>query len=151
VISAAATSRFVPVRPTGSGAEPECAPEWGMASHVPRWIAVGALIALVAVDGACQSTALEPLPLDLRVDLDRASVNPGDTVHVVTTAEGGTLLGIVVDYGDGTSDSYGTGGARTAKVTFKHAYSASGAYTVKAVVTVGAAGDKTATAQLHVN
>ena len=107
--------------------------------------------ALLALGVACQSSALEPLPLDLHVDLDRATANPGDTVHVVTTAQGGTLLGIVVDYGDGTSASYDTGGARTAKVTFKHAYTASGAYTVTAVVTDGVAGDKTAEAQVHVN
>jgi hypothetical protein len=110
-----------------------------------------ALGALIALGVACQSAALEPLPLDLRIDLDRATANPGDTIQVVTTAQGGTLLGIVVDYGDGTSDSYATSGARNAKVTFKHAYTASGAYTVKAVVTDAVAGDKTAAAQLRVN
>jgi plastocyanin len=107
-------------------------------------------LATAAGGEACQS-AVETLPLDVHVDLSRTSASPGDTVSAVTTAQGATLLGITIDFGDGAGDSYGTSGARTAKVTFKHAYKAPGTYTVSAVATDGVAGQKTTSVQLRIN
>jgi PKD domain len=121
-----------------------------MLTRVRRWTIAGALLT-GALFAACQGSTLEPLPLDVRVDLTPATANRGDTVLAVATAQGGTLLGITIDFGDGVSDSYNTAGARTAKVTFKHAYTSSGAYTVKVVVTDGVAGDKAASTLFRVN
>ena len=101
---------------------------------------------------ACQSSAsVETLPLEVQVSLDRTTANRGETVTAVATAQGGVLLGITIDYGDGATDSYNTAGASTAKVSFKHAYTTSGTFTVKAVVTDGVGGDKSAAAQVRVN
>jgi hypothetical protein len=109
------------------------------------------LVAALATLVGCESAPVQPLALDVHVDLDRAAANRGDTVHAVATAQGETLLGLTIDFGDGATDVYNTGGARTAKVTFKHAYTASGAYTVTVVATDGVAGNKTAATQLRVN
>lgn len=114
-------------------------------------ILFGAALATVAAGEACQSATVEALPLDLHIDLSRTSATPGDTIAVVTTAQGEALLGITIDFGDGAGDAYNTAGARTAKVTFKHAYRTSGTYTVTAAVTDGIAGQKTSSAQLRIN
>lgn len=114
-------------------------------------ILAGAILAIASAGTACQSSAIEPLPLTVHVDLSRTTASPGDTVLAITTAQGGTLLGITIDFGDGSGESFGTAGARTAKVTFKHAYKTSGTYTVNVTATDGVAGDKSAAVQLRVN
>lgn len=112
---------------------------------------LGATIATIATAGACQSATVDALPLDLTVALSRASAAPGDTITMVANAQGGGLLGINIDFGDGAGDSFNTGGARTAKVTFKHVYRTSGTYTVTAAVTDAEAGQKTTSVQVRIN
>ena len=75
---------------------------------------------------------------------------PGDTISFVATAQGGNLIGVETDYGDSTADQYATGGARNAKVTFRHAYEARGTFTVRVTVTDGVAGQKSATVEVRV-
>lgn len=106
---------------------------------------------LVAGVFACSPSSLEPLPLDVTIQASRATAAPGDTVTFVADAQGGTLLGLQVDYGDNNTDQYSTGGARTAKVTFRHAYQQRGTYTVRVVVTDAAAGQKEASVEVSVN
>ena len=112
-----------------------------------------ALVGLVILVGAasCVSTQLEALPLTVTVEASRTTAAPKDSILFVIRAGGGSLLGLTADYGDGTSDSFGTGGARTASVTFKHSYLTTGTYTVTATATDVAAGQKTATVQVRVN
>ena len=113
-----------------------------------------ALVGLVILVGtvSCVSTALEALPLTVTVEASRTTAAPKDSILFVIRAGGGALLGLQADYGDGTSvDSFGASGARTASVTFRHAYLTAGTYTVTASAIDAAAGQKTATVQIRVN
>ncbi len=100
---------------------------------------------------ACAPATLEPKPLDVAVEANRTTATMGDSITFVVSAQGGALIGVELDYGDSSIDQYATGGARTARVTFRHAYAQPGTYTVKAVVTDAAAGQKQATIEVRVN
>lgn len=109
--------------------------------------------ALVAVASsallAC-SNSLKPLPLDVRVQASRTTAVVGDTITFVVDAQGDALVGVAIDYGDLTLDRYQTRGARTARVTFTHAYGAPDSYAVQAVATDTKLGEKSATTQVTV-
>jgi hypothetical protein len=107
------------------------------------------IIGGLALATACQST-LEALPLEISVTASRATAAPGDTIAFVATIQGGSLLGLDADYGDNTTEQYGTAGARTGKVTFRHAYLARGTFTAKITVTDASAGQKNASVQVRV-
>jgi hypothetical protein len=115
---------------------------------MPRTLLCALLALGVAV---CSGSTLEPLPLDVSIQASRATAAPGDTIAFVVDAQGGQLLGVELSYGDDSTDQFGTGGARTARVTFKHAYLLRGTYLVRAVVTDALAGQKEATAEVRVN
>lgn len=107
------------------------------------------LIASLGLAAACQSS-LEALPLEISVAASRSTAAPGDTITFIATVQGGSLLGLDADYGDNTADQYGTAGARTGKVTFRHAYQARGTFTTKITVTDASAGQKNASVQVRV-
>ena len=107
-------------------------------------------LALVIL-GACSGESLAPLPLDIVIEASRITAAPGDSISFQVTAQGGQLIGIITTYGDGTEDQFGTGGARTARVTFRHAFSAPGTFEVQATVTDGRAGEKAASVEIRVN
>jgi hypothetical protein len=111
------------------------------------------LLGLIGLVGtaSCVSTQLEALPLTVSVDANRTTVTQQDSVIFTVKAGGGALIGLTAEYGDGTSDSYATSGARTATVTFNHKYAAAGTYTVTATATDVSAGQKTATVAIRVN
>jgi hypothetical protein len=113
--------------------------------------AIAVLVASLALFAACAESTLDPLPLDITITASRTTAAPGDTVVFVATVQGGSLLGLNVDYGDGAVDSYGTAGARTGKVSFHHAYASPGTFTTKISVTDGVAGVKEASIQIRVN
>ena len=110
------------------------------------------LLALVAlgVTASCQASSLEALPLEISVTASRTTAAPGDTIAFTATIQGGSLLGLDADYGDNTTEQYGTAGARTGKVTFRHAYQARGTFTTKITVTDASAGQKNASVQVRV-
>lgn len=110
---------------------------------------MGALV-LVGIS-ACGPSSAEPLALDVRLEAARTTVAPGDTIAFVVTAQGGNLFGVELDYGDSTTVQYATGGARTARVTFRHAYLTRGTYTARAVATDALAGQKDASLEIRVN
>jgi hypothetical protein len=56
-----------------------------------------------------------------------------------------------MDYGDMGADQYATGGAHSARVTFRHAWETAGTFTVRAVVTDAILGEKEATVGIVVN
>jgi hypothetical protein len=87
---------------------------------------------------------LEPLPLTIGIEASQTTAAPGDAINFLVSAQGGDLVGIETDYGDGSAEQYATGGARTARVTFRHAYSGAGTYEVRATVTDARAGSKVA-------
>jgi len=107
------------------------------------------LIAGLGFVAACQSS-LEALPLEISVAASRTTAAPGDTILFTATIQGGSLLGLDADYGDNTTDQYGTAGARTGKVTFRHAYQVRGTFTTKITVTDASAGQKNASVQVRV-
>ena len=69
----------------------------------------------------------------------------------VADAQGGSLVGLQIDYGDTNSDLFSAAGARTARVTFRHAYQQVGTFTVRVIVTDASAGQKEATTEVRVN
>jgi predicted phage tail protein len=102
--------------------------------------------------GACLSTEPAAHPVTVSVEASQTTAAPNDSIRFVVKAEGDALLAVQADYGDGTGvDSYGTSGARTASVTFRHAYLAAGTYTVTATAIDAFAAQKTATVQIRVN
>jgi hypothetical protein len=107
-----------------------------------------ALAAIVAAMTACIGSA-EPLPLDISIQAP-ASGTTLDSVNIIVHAQGNSLIGIETTFGDGTQESFGTSGARTATVTFRHRYTQSGTYQVTATVSDAVLGQKAATAQLSV-
>ncbi|MEW5918534.1 MAG: hypothetical protein AB1762_19180 [Gemmatimonadota bacterium] len=110
------------------------------------------LVALLFVAAVgCSTDPIEPLPLQLTVEANRTTAATGDTVTFVTNAQGGSLVGVEIDYGDNTTDTFATGGARTARITFRHAYQQRATFTVRAVVTDALAGTKEATIAVTVN
>lgn len=99
---------------------------------------------------ACGPATTAPQPLEISVAASRASVAVGDTVSFVATVQGTSLLGLDADFGDGGTDSYGTAGARTGKVTFRHPFSARGTYTVKITATDSDTSQKSASVGIQV-
>ena len=100
---------------------------------------------------ACGDSTLDPLPLDVRVEASRTSAAPADSISFLVTAQGGSMVGIETDYGDGSSDLFDTGGARTARVTFRHAYSTRGMFEVTATVTDAVLGQKAVSLEININ
>jgi plastocyanin len=113
------------------------------------WLTTRRALLIVAL-AACGDDSLAPLPLDIRIQASRATAAVGETVSFVVNAQGGTLVGVEMNYGDGDTDLHPTSGARTARITFDHAYSAAGTYQVRATVTDAVAGMKDATVEVQV-
>jgi hypothetical protein len=110
------------------------------------------LVAFILLIGvmACGDGSLDPLPLEVTVQASRTTATPGDAIGFVVTAQGGTLLSVAIDYGDSTTEAYNAAGARTATVTFSHAYEAVGTYQVVARVADAIAGERDATVEIRV-
>ncbi|MGQ0641782.1 MAG: PKD domain-containing protein [Gemmatimonadaceae bacterium] len=109
---------------------------------------VGAFLLVGVI--ACSTKPLEPLPLEITIAANRTTAAPGDTITFVTDAQGGSLVGVEIDYGDTATDAFATGGARTARVTFRHAFQQRANYTVRVVVTDALAGQKEASVEVRV-
>lgn len=114
-----------------------------------RRILTGAF--LLAAVTACHGSSLGPLPFLVTIGASRATAAPGDSIAFTVNAQGGELFGVEIDFGDGITDQYATSGARTARVTFKHAYDSSGVYTARAVVTDALAGQKEVSVDVTIN
>ena len=110
-----------------------------------------AMVLAIASLSACTESTLAPLPLEITVAANRTTAAPGDTVYFVATVQGGQLLGLDADYGDSTADQFGASGARTGKITFRHAYAARGTFTTKITVTDATLGTASASVEIRVN
>jgi hypothetical protein len=136
--------------PVLDGAAPRAMVE-RMRSAMPRSVLRVVVRSLLLIGGAaCGDRSLEPLPLSITVEASRVTAVVGETVEFVVSAQGGMLIGVEIDYADGVSDERGTSGARTARVTFRHAYTAAGTYQVRATVVDAVAGTKAASVEVHV-
>lgn len=109
------------------------------------------LLGLLPLVCASCLAPIEALPLTVTVEASRTTAAPQDSITFVVKAGGSALVGIQAEYGDGASDSFNPSGARTATVSFLHAYLAKGTYTVTAIVTDATAGQQKATVQVRVN
>jgi hypothetical protein len=101
-------------------------------------LAVGCAAAWFAA--GCSQSTLEPLPLQISLTPAHSTAPPGDSVTFIATMQGGSLLGMIVDYGDKTTEQFPAGGARTARIAFRHAYPAPGTFVIRASVTDATAG-----------
>jgi hypothetical protein len=113
-----------------------------------KYLAVA--IALVAIT-ACRQTTEPPGEVTVTLEASHATAQRGDTVTFTVNAAGNNLFGVVVEFGDANVDQYATSGALTARVTFKHAYTAAGTFTVRAIVSDAISGDREATRSIVVN
>ena len=110
---------------------------------------IGMLLGVAAA--ACRQSTEPPTALSVSLQANTAVVARGDTVSFQVSAAGNNLVGVIIDYGDSSTDQYATGGALTARVTFKHAYGAAGSFTVRASVTDAIAGEKEVSTLIVVN
>ena len=111
-----------------------------------RWLFTVLLLA-----GGCRQTTEPPVPLVATLQSSRSTAARGDTVTFTVNATGNNLVGVVIDFGDQAADQFATGGARTARVTFKHVFQATGSFAVSAVVTDAIAGEKEASTTVVIN
>jgi len=100
---------------------------------------------------ACRPLTSETIPLELTLTANRSAVAKGDTVDFSVQARGNALVGVVIDFGDSATDLKATGGATSARVTFRHPYGASGTYVARAVITDALEGEREATVEVRVN
>jgi hypothetical protein len=114
-----------------------------------RFVMIGMTLSLAAI--ACRQTTQPPIGLSVSIQANPAVVLRGDTVTFQVTATGNNLVGVTIDFGDSSTDQYATGGALTARVTFKHVYNAAGSFTARVTVTDAIAGEKEVTTLIVVN
>ncbi len=105
-----------------------------------RMALVAAAALAVAGTAACSSSSLE-IGSELSLELDApASVPLADSLVIQYDARGRSLLGLVVEYGDGTADSVAFVGSQSAGGRLAHKYSESGEYRVTGRVQDGVEG-----------
>ncbi|MBI4540887.1 MAG: hypothetical protein HY704_15395 [Gemmatimonadetes bacterium] len=95
-----------------------------------------ALVALALALPACrleQELGPSDRPLIIDLSADRSTARPGEEIAFQVQASGAYLAGIIINYADGQVDSVATGGARTASVRTRHAYTKAGTYVVRAI------------------
>ena len=114
-----------------------------------RFVMIGMALGIGAM--ACRSTTQPPVGLSVSIQANTAVVLRGDTVSFQVNAAGNNLVGVIIDYGDSSTDQYATGGALTARVTFKHVYTVAGSFMARATVTDAIVGDKEVSTLIVVN
>ncbi len=108
-------------------------------------VTVTAVLTAVLIWAGCR-TSTEPIrEFTVSLTANTLLADPGDTLTLTVDAAGSSLVGVVMDFGDGTVEQYATGGATSAHVNFRHAWSAGGTFPVRAEVTDAYSGEKTAT------
>lgn len=100
---------------------------------------------------SCRQTTAAPVPVVVALEASAAVAQRGDTVTFTVRATGNNLVGVIMEYGDELTDQYATGGALTARVTFRHAYTIQGTFTVRAIATDAIGGEKEATTSIVVH
>lgn len=90
-------------------------------------------------------------PLSITLSADQTAPTAGGTVTFSYDAVGSILVGIILDYGDGTADSVAASGAQTAVGHLAHTYEAAGTFTAEATVLDNLQGSATAQVQIQVS
>jgi hypothetical protein len=109
-----------------------------------------AAMCLFAVAG-CAGSVEPAAPLTVTAQVTPTSAARGDSITVVANVQGELVTGVTVDFGDGTVEEQGFGGVRTGKVTYRHAYDATGTFTITATVRDATDDQRTATATVQID
>lgn len=100
---------------------------------MPHTTYISALATALAAGLACSTiTEIPDRPLRITLTAEPRSALVGQEIGFRFEAQGRFLLGVVVEYGDGTQDSLATFGATTATSNLRHAYSVAGRFLVSA-------------------
>ena len=89
-------------------------------------------------------------PLTFTLDADRTSAPVGVEIEFHFEATGTYLNGVILEYGDGASDSIVMNGAQTASGRRKHAYDDAGTYQVIGTLEDASEGPRTATLSVEI-
>lgn len=105
----------------------------GVAPRRHRAFTVAAGVALLTL-AACLDGGLVSLggPLSFSLSVNQATVQQGRAHVFRMEAKGQQLLGLVIEYGDGSSDSIPTFNAQSASHDQAHIYSEPGEYLIRA-------------------
>lgn len=110
----------------------------------------GTLALLLVGTASCTIDELEPLPLAITIQAVPSTAGATQEIIFEFTAQGGQLLGLLLEYGDNATAEVDLRGSRTAEGELRHAYTASGVYTVTATVEDAGLGSKQATTSVTV-
>jgi len=109
------------------------------------------LSALLLGVAACNTGVSSPPPLSLTLEVDRTSAVVGGQFEFTFGAEGQNLVGLVIDFGDGVSDSIPLFGAQSAAGLRDHSYETPGTFVVLAELTAPPQGSRTASVSVTVS
>ena len=113
-----------------------------------RPIVLGLAVATVA---ACQGPTSSATQFAALLQTSATVVQAGDTVTFTVNVSANNVSAVVINYGDSNSDQQTLSGAPTARVTFKHAYLASGNYMARATISDRVVGDREVSQLIVVN
>jgi hypothetical protein len=105
----------------------------------------------VATTVACQPPTSSSRQFAALLETSGTVVQAGDTVTFIVNVSANNVAAIVINYGDASTDQYAVGGAPSARVTFKHAYLASGNYLARATVSDAVIGEREVSQLIVVN
>lgn len=106
---------------------------------------------IVVMTAACQPPTSSLRQFAALLETSGTVFQTGDTVTFIVNVSANNVSGVVINYGDSSSDQYSVGGAPTARVTFKHAYLTSGNYMVRAIVSDAVVGNREVSQLIVVN
>jgi hypothetical protein len=109
------------------------------------------LLGLIVAVTACESLTSSARQFSARLEVNPLVGVLGDTVTFVVDVTASNLSAVVINYGDSNSDQYATGGVPNARVTFKHAYLATGNYMARATVSDAVIGNREVSQLIVVN
>ena len=112
---------------------------------------LGAFVAALVLGGCSEITFEGGGPVTITITPDRTTVPVGGAVTFDVSAKGSILIGVVMTYGDGSSDSLEMAGAQTASGRFVHAFDTPGTYTVVGSLLDSVQGTVTAEVQVVVS
>lgn len=119
----------------------------GQSMHM-RPILLGVIAVMTA---ACQAPTSSARQFAALLETNGTVVEAGDTVTFIVNVSASNVSGVVINYGDASSDQYSVGGAPTARVTFKHAYVTSGNYLARATISDAIIGNREVSQLIVVN
>jgi hypothetical protein len=106
---------------------------------------------LIVVTSACESLTSSARQFAARLEANPLVGMLGDTVTFVVDVTANNVSAVFINYGDSSSDQFSTGGTPNARVTFKHAYLATGNYMARATVSDAVIGNREVSQLIVVN